>query len=453
MSRSEFNPRAKAAELLHRILKEGAFSNRLLDGTLKKGHWDEKARRLLTELTYGCLRKLYVLDRAIDRAAKKGIKSIKLRLLNHLRVATYQILFLDKIPNYAAIHEAVEIIKAIYGPKVGGFSNALLKKIAQNPPYYSEIPSDLPPAELLSLKYSHPRWLVEMWLERWGFERTERRLSIHNTPAPLTLRVQPDPSAREVALRELEKLSIEAEPTRWSPFGINILSPLPTSIERFLKDFPVRMFPQDEGAQLVVLWMDPSDGDEVLDACAAPGGKTTLIAILAPGAFITASDIHPKKIQLIEKLFRRLGLPTDGGRLNLRAENATLPLGKEYDKILCDAPCSSLGIIRRQPEVRYRRTSEELRNIAQIQFLLVKNLLSHLKPGGSLVYSVCTDTPEENELLVERVLGEVSGVKLDPAVPDRFPELSELIDGDGFLRTFPEEHGADAFFAAKFRRF
>ncbi len=452
MPNNKLNPRREAAKLLHRILREGAFSNRVLDSTLKAQPWDERGRKLLTELLYGTLRHLYQIDRAIDLSTKKGIKSIKKSLLNHLRIATYQILFLERVPDYAAISEAIEIIKQQYGKRVGGFANAILQNIKRNREKYLSPPTDLPKWEALSAEYNYPTWLIKLWSERWGENQTIQRLKKLNTPAPLILRAHPNSESRERAIEKLKEMGISAEPTRWSHLGIKILSPLPKPLNAFLKEFPIPLFPQDEAAQIVVNWLDPKDEEEILDACAAPGGKTTQISILAPKSKITASDIHPKKLRLIEELFKRLNRPASPPHLTLLpADAASFQYPKQYDKILCDAPCSSLGIIRKQPEVRYRRTLREIHNLSELQFSILENLIKYLKPGGTLLYSVCTDTPEENELLIERLLTKYPQLELFPDTPKDSP-LSELIDQNGYLRTTPEKHDLDAFFAAKIRK-
>lgn len=471
MTQGNLDPRREAARILGRVLRDGAYANRLLHATFQTEPWDSRDRALLTELVYGVIRHLYPIDQALEQVAEKGLKSIDPAILNHLRVATYQLLYLDRMAPHAVLSQAVRYIRQQRGQRVGGFANALLRSIQRNPERFVRLDPLQSLPEGLALTYSHPAWLVQRWLQRFGPERTRLRLQTNNQSAPLVLRLHGPATDRDNALQALHRMNISAELTRWSPHGIRIMGSLPAPLHIFLQEFPYPLVPQDEAAQLVVSWFAPHNLETILDTCAAPGGKTSHIALLAPQSRITACDIHPHKIQLIHDICQRLHLPTvsttlrvsstftpppESGRsdssipaIQLLQHDATLPFSTQYDRILCDAPCSGLGILRKQPEIRYRRSEDDIKQMAIGQQKLLHNLASALKPGGVLMYAVCTDTPEENEQVVDAFLLEHPEFTRIQECPD--PTWADLFQ-DGYLKTSPEIHGMDAFFAAKFRK-
>ncbi|TNE51770.1 MAG: 16S rRNA (cytosine(967)-C(5))-methyltransferase RsmB [Deltaproteobacteria bacterium] len=454
------DPRREAARIVGRVLRDNAYANRMLNAVFQSEEWDSRDRALLTELVYGVIRHLYAIDHALDQVAQKGVSSIDPAILNHLRVAVYQLLFLDRIAPHAILDQAVRYVRQLRGQRVGGFVNALLRNIQRNPERYIRIDPLLQLPESLSLSFSHPQWLVERWLRRLGPEATRQRLAAHNMGSPLVFRVHGPKGSREEALAKLHEQDIKAEATRWSPEGVRILGSLPTSLHRFLAEFPLLLVPQDEAAQLVVQWLQPENDDLILDACAAPGGKTTHIASLAPEAQLVGCDIHPHKLSLIETLSQRLGITStitteedlapQPGAIQLFPKNGTKPFAQSFDRILCDAPCSGLGILRKQPEIRYRRSVKEIEEMAAVQKQLLNNLSEALRPGGTLVYSVCTDTPEENEQVMDAFLQEhpeFHKVTSQEGLP-----WAALLQEDGSLRTSPEVHGMDAFYAVKLKK-
>lgn len=454
------DPRREAARIVGRVIKDKAYANRLLNAAFQSEDWDARDRALLTELVYGVIRHLYSIDHALDQVAQKGVQSIDPAIVNHLRVAVYQLLYLDRVAPHAILNQAVRYVRQLRGQKVGGFVNALLRNIQRNPDRYVRIDPLLQLPESLSLSYSHPQWLVERWLARLGPDATRQRLAAHNMGSPLVFRVHGGGELRDKALQLLREKDIPAEATRWSPEGIRILGSLPMSLHHFLADFPYPLVPQDEAAQLVVQWLAPENQDSILDACAAPGGKTTHIAAIAPEAKMVACDIHPHKLPLIEELGQRLGIEVQttteaelepkAGSLQLFPKNATKPLEVQFDRILLDAPCTGLGILRKQPEIRYRRSVSEIEEMATVQSSLLENLSASLRPGGTLVYSVCTDTPEENEQVVDAFLAEHP--EFEKVTHAQGLAWEELLQEDGSLRTSPEVHGMDAFYAVKLRK-
>lgn len=463
MTQTSTDPRREAARIIGRVLRDGAYANRLLHAVFQTEEWDPRDRGLLTELVYGVIRHLYTIDHALDQVIEKGLRSIDPAILNHLRVATYQILYLDRIAPHAVVSQAVRYIRQLRGQRVAGFANALLRNIQRNPERFVRIDPLLPLPETLSLVYSHPLWLVQRWLQRFGPEQTQQRLQTNNQSTPLVFRFHGPSSQRTDVLQKLHHMDVSAEPTTWSPHGIRIHGHLPLPLHRFLEEFPYRLVPQDEAAQLIVSWLDPQNHETILDTCAAPGGKTSHINLLAPLAQVTACDIHPHKIQLIQDLCQRLQIPsvllhpaastTESPQaipgIQLLQQDASQPFHTTYDRILCDAPCSGLGILRKQPEIRYRRNEADIQERARFQEKLLHNLASAVRPGGILMYAVCTDTPEENEQVVEAFLQSHPEFTLCQECPH--PSWEPLFH-QGYLHTSPEHHNMDAFFAAKLQK-
>jgi 16S rRNA (cytosine967-C5)-methyltransferase len=448
-SNDSLNPRAVAAQILHRVLHEDAYAARLVDHALSKPGWDSRDQALLTEIVYGVLRRLLLLDRGIGRFASRGLGSIDPMTLQHLRIAVYQMLFLDRIPHHAILHEAIEAIQALRGPKIAGFSNAVLRKVQShlhdlNPP---DPLLDLPGH--LSISHSHPVWLIERYLQQLGPNATEARLKAHNQPPSLTLRVHPAWGSRDDLLRVLEEHTVQAIPTTFSPDGIRIESSSGSMIQKLIKEYPDAFVIQDEAAQCIAHLLEPQADERILDACAAPGGKTTHIASLAPQAQITAVDRHANKLRLIQESCDRLRL----SNVRIRQADLTQPLPEDsFDRILCDAPCSGLGTLRKNPEIRYRRTLQDIQQLAQTQRKILHQLAHALKPGGRLLYAVCTDTPEECEETIQHFLHEHPAFSIETEIPTELSSIAPLLDPAGFLHTSPETHQMDAFFAVRLRK-
>ncbi|MCK6511651.1 16S rRNA (cytosine(967)-C(5))-methyltransferase RsmB [Myxococcota bacterium] len=448
-SNDSLNPRSAAAQILHRVLHEDAYAARLVDHALSKPGWDSRDQALLTEIVYGVLRRLLLLDRGIGRFASRGLDSIDPMTLQHLRIAVYQMLFLDRIPHHAILHEAVAAIQALRGPKIAGFANAVLRKIQSHlrdlhPP---DPLLDLP--GYLSISQSHPAWLIERYLQQLGPDRTEARLQAHNQPPALVLRVHAPWGSREDLLRVLQEHAIQATPTTFSPDGLRVESSSGPIIQKLFKELPQSFVIQDEAAQCIAHLLEPQPDERILDACAAPGGKTAHLASLAPHAQITAVDRHANKLHLVQEVCDRLHL----SNVRIRQADLTQPLPEDgFDRILCDAPCSGLGTLRKNPEIRYRRTLQDIQQLSQTQRKLLHQLALALKPNGRLIYAVCTDTPEECEETVQHFLQEHPEFSIETDPPSHLPSIAPLLDASGFFRTSPEQHQMDAFFAVRLRK-
>jgi len=382
-----------------------------------------------------------VIGRFTTRVGRR--QSIKLK--NLLRLGAYQILFLDRVPPSAAVNESVRLAKTLGEGAIAGFVNAVLRAMTRAGTIPLPDPADDPILHL-SVKYSHPEWLVRRWLARLGPERTAALCAANNEIPPVTVRVNILHTTRDALAAELNRSGIEVTACRISPSGLMLrgvsgLTDLPT-YER--GDFYV----QDEAAQLVGWTVDPKPVERILDACAAPGGKSTHLAeLMGDRGEITAADAGEKRLGRIEENARRLGLGSIRPvAADLTGDAAVLGL-IPYDRILVDVPCSGLGILRRNPEAKWYKTEEVIGKMAALQNRILAKAATLLKPGGVLVYSTCTTEPEENENVVGSFLGRFPEFRLEN-LRSLWPE-SGLVTPEGWLNTILNPYGMDHFFAAR----
>ncbi len=431
----------------------------LLDRALERPGLNEPDRRLVTELVRGVLRHRGRLDWAIGQCSKQPIEKMSRARLNLLRLGAYQLLFLDKIPAAAAIHQAVELAKQLREREVPeerraavpGFVNAVLRAIERAKEGLQ--PPDLltHPVEYLTIAYSHPAWLIKRWLKRYGAARTARLCRANNEIPPLTLRVNRLKVDREHAALFLQEEGVPTTPCAVSPDGLTVLSR-----ERIpnLPGFDRGWFyVQDEAAQLVARAVGPQPGERVLDACAAPGGKSTHLAeLMRDRGEVVALDPDTKRLDLIRENTRRLGISI----VHPVAADAASPeslnrLGKEpFDRVLVDAPCSGLGVLRRHPEAKWDRTAADLRRNQAQQLQILNAVAPLLRRGGVLVYSTCSTEPEENEQVIQRIVGRT--FHLQP-LSSYLPEAAApVIAPDGMVNTTFNPWGMDHFYIARLEK-
>ena len=442
--------RQLASEILFKVDTRKAYADILLDHSLKDAALSDRDRALLTELVYGTLRWRGKIDARLNPHFRRSLEDTDPFVRNLLRVASYQLLFLDKIPDYAAVNEAVQLAKAHGGNKVAGFVNAVLRNFLREKDDTVEPQPTNDRQATLANEHSHPQWLINKWLDYFGREETEALMRANNEIAPLVLRVNSCKSCREALLALLLKSGVSAVATGWSPVGISVKSSSPVNQ---LPGFQEGLFQvQGEASQLVSYLLSPEKGERVLDACAAPGGKTTHIAeLMANTGEVIALDKSEKGIDKIRENAARLGLTS------LRAAKADIrhPLPAEfrspYDRILVDAPCSALGTLRSHPEIKWHRNESDIKRLAHLQKQIIDQVVHYLKPGGILVYSTCTLTQDENENVVEDFLQEHKEFVLDDAAGYLPRDASSLVRGSHYM-TLPHRHNTDGFFAARMRR-
>lgn len=431
-------PRERALVILRKT-EEGIFADALLEDA--RSSFAHRDSAFILELVYGALRNRALLDSILDRFSEKPVRRTDAWTRNILRLGAYQLLFLDRVPASAAVNTSVDLAGR-HGRKQG-YVNGLLRSLERKksvlPP-----PSADDPVKRFSLLYSHPEWLVRRWIAKYGFEAVEPVLASNNQPAPLCIRTNMLMTTREELRALFEADGSVAQESGYSPAGIEIVS---SSGIRSLAAYRSGLFiVQDEAAQLVGLMLDPRPGEAVLDACAAPGGKTTHLAeLMGNTGTVIALESDPKRIGRIVENSKRLGItiirPVRGDAAKYR--------GGPYDKILIDAPCSGLGVLRRHPDGRWTKNEGIIREKQALQKRILENCSRLLRPGGALVYATCTTEPEENEEVIREFLAGHPDFALDDPRPFLPAAAAGLVDGRGFFRTFPARPEMDGFFGAR----
>lgn len=441
------DPRDIALRVLRRVEKDQAFANLALDAELAAagGGIDPRDAALATELSYGILRRSALLDHALAPLLKQPLKGLEPSVLEALRLGAYQLLF-TRVPPHAAVGETVSSAKRQGLSRASGLINAVLRRLAREgaPPLPAR---QNDPLASLQLEGSLPRWLAERILAELGEEEAFAYVEAIDRPAPSTIRVnlrRADPLSLTERFRE-EIPGIEPQPGSYGGAALQLEGA--GSLTR-LPSFAEGLFSlQDEAAQLVGLLAAPTPGARVLDACAAPGGKSCHLAELGAGEVISL-DIHERKARRIGEEAARLGLQ----EIHPLAGDAGGPLPPQaqgpFDLVLVDAPCTGLGTLQRHPELRSRRSPEDVARMVATQGRILDNVAKEVRPGGILVYSVCSPLPEEGREQVEAFLARHEGV-FAPAPLDPAPPWA----ADGWrLETWPHRQGMDAFYAARLIR-
>jgi 16S rRNA (cytosine967-C5)-methyltransferase len=413
---------------------------------------DERDRSLTADIVTGTLRWQRSLDYLIERYSRRPVARLDAEVVLILRLTLYQLLHLDRVPASAAVDDAVDLTRGVRKTSAAGFVNAVLRSVLRQrhklplPPRPSN-PADRDAAlAYLGITHSHPDWLVARWLTRYGFDGAERWVQFNNAPPALTLRVNRLQATRDAAIAALAEDGIETEPARFAPDGLMVIRGNPL---RRQQDGLV--FVQDESSQLVASVVQASRGEQILDLCAAPGGKTIAMAAdMHDDGVIVASDVRPRRLALLQDTVRAAGarcvsvvrVPTAGG----------LPFGPRFDAVLVDAPCSGLGTVRRDPDIRWRRRETDLALLPRQQLALLARAAEVTRVDGRLVYATCSSEPEENEGVVAAFLAARSDFRLVDLHAGAAPAVAPFVDEQGFFRTTPAEHGLEAFFAAVFVR-
>lgn len=413
---------------------------------------DERDRSLAAEIVTGALRWQRSLDHLIEHFAKRRLAKLDPEVVTILRLSLYQILHLDRVPASAIVDDAVNLTRAARKPSATGFVNAVLRSTLRQrhtlplPPRPQHESDRAAALAYLGVTHSHPDWLVERWLDRYGFDAAERWVQFNNATPPLTLRINRLRVTREDAVAALAADGVDTGPARYAPDGLVVTSGNPL---RRPADGIVSV--HDEASQLISRVVDARPGDRVLDLCASPGGKTTAMAADMNGTgAIVASDVRPKRLALLRETVRL------SGAANVTVvrvgSTGSLPFAARFDRVLVDAPCSGLGTVRRDPDIRWRRREEELADLARDQIALLSRAAEVVRRGGRLIYATCSSEPEENEGVVDAFLGAHRDFTLLDLRKDDNRLVTPFIDDRGLFRTSPAAHGLEAFFAAVLTR-
>ncbi|OPY57194.1 MAG: Ribosomal RNA small subunit methyltransferase B [Pelotomaculum sp. PtaU1.Bin035] len=448
-------PNISARELALKVLiaveREEAYANLALGHALEKYRPGKLDRAFATELTYGTLRSLNTIDWVLARFSKKPLKSQTAALRNILRLGVYQLMFMDRVPPSAACDEGAEMARRHGHPGLVKFVNGVLRNISRQVGEIKFPEIEHNPIEHISLRYSHPAWLVERWLNQFGLEETAALCRANNEPAPNTVRTNTLKLTRAGLAARLSEEGLTVRETNFAPEGINIEGFFTINS---LAAFREGLFQvQDESSMLAGTALMPCPGACVLDSCSAPGGKTTHLAQLMENrGEILAVDIYPHKLKLIKENCDRLGVSIVRG---LARDARELPeqLREWADFVLVDAPCSGLGVLRRRPDARWRKAPGQIPAIVQIQAGILAGAARCLKKGGVLVYSTCTTTPEENLGQVEDFLARQPDFELEdltPFLPDNLDFKGTM--ARGYLEILPHLHGIDGFFISRMRK-
>jgi 16S rRNA (cytosine967-C5)-methyltransferase len=365
-------------------------------------------------------------------------------LKNILRTALYQVFFLDRIPSYAVVNEAVNMTKSDFRGR-DGLVNAILRNAIRGKDQMP-LPDRARDLSLyIAVVYSHPRWLVEKWLSLFGEEETVRLCSANNVTPPVTIRVNTLKVTRDEILGEMREAGVEATAASHSPDGIRVIhSELPARNTRWFEDGKIQL--QDEGSQLISRFLDPQPGETILDLCAGTGGKTTHIAALMGNkGRIVALDNQEKKLESLRVMSIRMGVTCVEPLCRDGRESPAADLLEAFDRVLVDAPCTGLGTLRRNPEIKWRLAPGDIGQAVTRQSELLDGAARYLKKGGRLVYSTCSLLPEENEDNICAFLsrhGEFRHETPTGTIP------ADCIEGNGFMKTLPHRHDMDGFFSA-----
>ncbi len=415
------NVRRASLDILLRMEQDAGegYSNRLLDAAISKYGFDGADRALLSRLVSGVTERRITLDYIISKFSKSPLSKLDPDALCLLRMGIYQLRYLDRIPSHAAVNETVSLARS----RSRGFINAILRSYLRS----GEIKfPQKPEPERLSVAYSAPRGLCEKLISVFGAENAEKILASYLETPALTLRVNTLRTTREELIGKLTDEGFEAVPTARSPYGIRVNGPgLPSAISEGLA------YVQDEASQISSLVLDPREGESVLDACACPGGKSFSAAMLMKNSgSITSCDLHASKLPLIDSGASRLGISI----IKTEERDSSKPQGGEYDRIICDVPCSGLGVAAKKTEIKYR-SPEANAELPTLQYDILCAVSQSLKTGGVLVYSTCTILPEENEDNVRHFLSEHKNFEALPfeGAPEGMLTLLPCAEHDGFF--------------------
>ncbi len=435
--------RTLAFQVLQDVFGEGAYANIALSKRLNEANLSPVDRRFATELVYGTIKASGTLDWMLGHYLKRPLTQTDPLVVNIMRLGMYQLQFLDKIPPSAAVNEAVNLAKKFAHPGASGFVNAVLRSVIREPDRIRYPNFEKDPVRSIALRECHPEWLVKRWLNQIGPDETLELCRFNNAQPPLSLRTNTLKVSRAELLQKLLDSGAEAEISPLAPEGI---------ICRRLGDEPLQYIKQglcqaqDESSMLVAHIVDPQPGELVIDACAAPGGKSTHLATLMQNTGrVLSVDIHAHKIQLIEDNQRRLGLTIIEAR-QLDATELHKTMAGKADRVLVDAPCSGLGVLRRRPDARWRK-EDSLQSLPELQKAILASAAQCVKPGGVLVYSTCTLERAENEDIISGFLAQNSDFSL--AETGRFLPVAR---DEKMITLWPQRDGTDGFFIARMMR-
>jgi 16S rRNA (cytosine967-C5)-methyltransferase len=437
------DPRAAALQILYAADVRSAFSDRLLDGAHLRSSADPRDQALLHELVKGTLRWRGRIDWILNQLVHIGMDKVQPWIKNILRLGAYQILFLERVPAHAAVDESVKLAHRHGHPGTAGLVNSVLRRLVEEKDRIAVPDGD--DAASLSIWGSHPQWIVERWLDRFGLEATRQLLLANNRAAQLGLRANLLRGTRDQLITRLGMEDVQATPAEYAPELVWAEGRVaPGSLKAFKDGFCTA---QDESEALVARLVAPERHERLLDLCAAPGGKCTHLAeLMGDDGEVWAMERAPERVASLQATVDRLGAHAVHV---VEGDGRTYTFPMPFDRVLVDAPCSGLGVLARRADARWRKEPSILQEMPPIQLDLLAAGARRARPGGVLVYSVCSFEPEETTEVVERFLRENPSFVLE-APEGLLP--AAVLDEQGFMRVLPHVHGCDGAFAARFRK-
>jgi 16S rRNA (cytosine967-C5)-methyltransferase len=438
--------RSLAVKILTRVERTDSYLEKLIDYEIRTEVLNDYDKSLLNEICHGVIRWMRRLDWFLNGFYRGQWEKCMPEIKNTLRVALYQILFLNKIPDYAAVNEATEFIKRISTQKHADVVNGLLRTIIRTKDELVYPTREIDEVKYLGIMQSHPNWMVKRWIHRFGFDEAEQLAEANNKRPILTIRINDLKISREDFLKRLSEKNIIY---RFCRYLDNFITLRLMSKIYLDEDFREGYYTvQDESAGLVSVLLAPEEDDLILDMCSAPGGKATHIAqLLKNKGKIIAVDKYDGKIRTMKENAERLGVKN----IELVQDDANdfqndVITTQRFDKILLDAPCSGLGVLSKKPDIRWKREPEDIIRLSKYQKNLLCNAAKYLKPGGVIVYSTCTIEPEENMDIIRDFLANNPDFKID----DASKYISkELVNAEGCIETYPHRQNIDGSFAAR----
>lgn len=407
---------------------------------------DPRDRALATDLVTGTLRWRGAIDYQLARTSGKPLDRLDPEVLDALRLGAYQLLYLERVPASAAVNDSVNLVKAARLKSAASFVNAVLRRLAR-----ARMGLSWPPrarvVEYLSVVHSHPEWLVTRWVARFGADVAEAWIRFNNIPPMLTLAANRTRTDRDALAGRLGAEGVKTEPTAVAPHGLRITEGRSLNTPAFRTGL---CLVQDEASQLIPEVVAARPGHRVLDACAAPGGKTVALAAqVGAKGMVVATDVRARRMRVLQATLARCQV-ANAHPVQI-SRSAALPFDDGvFDAVLVDAPCSGLGTLRRDPDIKWKRAPEDLMAFAESQVALLQRVARVVRPGGQLVYSTCSSEPDENEAVVRAFLAGAHDFALQPlhTLDDVPPKVRALATPGGSLRTDPARDGLEAFFAA-----
>jgi 16S rRNA (cytosine967-C5)-methyltransferase len=437
-------PRGTAVKILNRVERSDAYLDKLLDAELSSDAMNELDKSLMNEIVTGVIRWKMKLDWVLTGFFHGNFTKAETNIKNALRVALYQIQFLDRVPHSAAVNEAVEFIKRLRGQKIGDLVNAVLRNILRNIENIRYPDQEEDKIRHLAVIESHPVWMTKRWMERYGYDEAKLMMEANNSVPDLALRINRLKVDLNYFFSLLDKNQIQYTRSQYFDFFVRVQHMAGIGKSELFKQgyFSV----QDESAGIPVLLLDPKQGERVIDLCSAPGGKTTFIGeLMKNSGEIIAVDRYETRLNLVKNACQRLGITN----VHLVAEDGAVLEIPPADKVLVDAPCSGLGVLSKKPDAKWKRDVDDIQKLVHLQSSLLENAAKLVKPGGVLVYSTCTIEPEENFDLIKEFLVQHLEFSIEPA--NTFVHQN-FVGSQGQVETFQHKHGMDGSFSVRLKK-